>query len=143
MRSISGHLAGAHGFVVSNEPDSRPMGKRIYVGNLSFDTSEATLQEAFSRGGRQVTSVSMVTDRDTGRTRGFAFVEMANDGDAAAAIQEMNGAELDGRTLRVNEAEERRPRPGGGGGGGFGGRGGGGGGGGGFGNRGGGGRRSW
>jgi len=104
------------------------MGKRLYVGNLSFQTTEASIQNAFSQNGRQVTSVSLVMDRDTGRPRGFAFVEMASDGDAAAAIKEMNGAELDGRQLRVNEAEDKRPRPGGGG---FGGRGGGGGGGGG------------
>ncbi|MBL8734309.1 MAG: RNA-binding protein [Planctomycetes bacterium] len=111
------------------------MGKRLYVGNLSFNTTEATLSEAFSQGNLQVASVSVMLDRDTGRSRGFAFVEMANDQDAQAAIQAMNGAMLDGRALRVNEAEERQPRSGGGGGGGGGGfrggRGGGGGGGGG------------
>jgi RNA recognition motif-containing protein len=106
------------------------MGKRLYVGNLSFDTTEATLSEAFSQDNRKVSSVSVMMDRDTGRSRGFAFVEMANDGDAQGAIQAMNGKMLDGRSLRVNEAEERAPRSGGGGGGG-GHRGGGGGGGGG------------
>jgi RNA recognition motif-containing protein len=107
------------------------MGKRLYVGNLSFQTTEDTLAAAFGADGRQVASCSVMLDRDTGRSRGFAFVEMANDADAAAAIQAMNGAQLDGRALRVNEAEERKPRSGGGGGFGGGGRGGYGGGGGG------------
>lgn len=89
------------------------MSKRLYVGNLSFISTEATLTAAFERDGRKVASVSIVTDRDTGRPRGFAFVEMASDGDATAAIKAMDGAELDGRSIRVNEAE-RKPRPGGG-----------------------------
>jgi len=105
------------------------MGKRLYVGNLSYNTTEDGLATAFEQDGRQVSSVRVVTDRDTGRSRGFAFVEMANDGDAQSAIEAMDGVELDGRTLRVNEAEERRPRSGGGFGGGGGGYGGGGGGG--------------
>jgi RNA recognition motif-containing protein len=117
------------------------MGTRLFVGNLSFQTSEADLTAAFERDGRQVSSVSVVTDRDTGRPRGFAFVEMANESDAQAAIAALDGTELDGRTLRVNEAEERRPMGGGGrgGGGGGGGRGGGRSGGGGGGRR----RESW
>jgi RNA recognition motif-containing protein len=94
------------------------MGKRLYVGNLSFDSSEASLTAAFEQDGRKVSSVSIVTDRDTGRSRGFAFVEMASDSDANAAIKALDGAEVDGRTLRVNEAQERKPRGGGGGGGG-------------------------
>lgn len=102
------------------------MGRRLYVGNLSFDTTEATLSEAFGQGNLKVSSVSVMLDRDTGRSRGFAFVEMATDGDAQSAIQAMDGVTLDGRALRVNEAEERAPRSGGGGGGGH--RGGGGGG---------------
>lgn len=102
------------------------MGTRLYVGNLSFSTTDAALQAAFAQDGRQVSSVSVMLDRDTGRSRGFAFVEMATEADAQAAIQAMNGAEVDGRALRVNEAEERKPRSGGGG---FGGGGGGGGGG--------------
>src|SRR5262245_5272082 len=104
------------------------MGRRLYVGNLSFETTEATLTSAFEKDGRKVASVSIVTDRDTGRPRGFAFVEMASDADAQGAIKALDGSQVDGRTLRVNEAEERKPRSGGGGG--FGGdrRGGGGGG---------------
>ena len=94
------------------------MSKRLYVGNLSFTSTEATLTSAFERDGRKVASVSIVTDRDTGRPRGFAFIEMASDNDANAAIKAMDGAEVDGRTLRVNEAEQRKTRPGGGGGGG-------------------------
>ncbi len=106
------------------------MTKRLFVGNLSWDTQEDDLIAAFEQDGRSVTSARIMTDRDTGRPRGFAFVEMATEEDAQAAIQAMDGAEVDGRPLRVNEAEERRPRSGGGGGGG-GYRGGGGGGGGG------------
>jgi RNA recognition motif-containing protein len=102
------------------------MGKRLYVGNLSFNTTEDTLSAAFAADGRQVASCSIMLDRDTGRSRGFAFVEMASDTDAQAAIKAMDGAQVDGRALRVNEAEERKPRSGGGGGGGGGGYGGGG-----------------
>ena len=93
------------------------MGVRLYVGNLSFDSTEDSLAEAFGQDSRKVTSVSIVTDRDTGDSRGFGFVEMANDADAQAAIKAMDGAQLDGRTLRVNEAQERQSRGGGGGGG--------------------------
>lgn len=108
------------------------MGKRLYVGNLSFNTTDHSLEDAFGQDGRKVASVSVMLDRDTGRSRGFAFVEMDSDADAQAAIKAMDGFQLDGRPLRVNEAEERKPRTGGGGGGGYGGerRGGGGGGGG-------------
>jgi hypothetical protein len=98
------------------------MGTRLYVGNLSFQTTEESLRAAFGGDGRQVTEVKIMLDRDTGRSRGFAFVEMANDQDAQGAIQAMNGADLDGRPLKVNEAQ---PRQDGGGRGGFGGGGGG------------------
>ncbi len=108
---------------------------KIYVGNLSFNTSEDSLRALFEQHG-EVRSASMATDRDTGRPRGFGFVEMDDQGQAQAAIAALNGVELDGRQLTVNEA---RPKPagggfgggGGGGRGGYGGRGGGGGGGGG------------
>jgi RNA recognition motif-containing protein len=119
------------------------MGTRLYVGNLSFHTTPETLREAFGQLG-EVSDVHLVSDRETGRSRGFAFVTMGTAEEAAKAISEMDGATLDGRPLRVNEAEERQSR-GGGGGGGFGGGGGGGGrrggGGGGFGGGGGGGGR--
>ena len=101
------------------------MSSRLYVGNLSFDTTEETIAEAFGQDSRRVKEVSVVMDRDTGRPRGFAFVEMANDSDAQSAMQAMDGFQLDGRELRVNEAEERQQR-GGGGGVGYGGGGGGG-----------------
>lgn len=102
------------------------MGTRLYVGNLSFDTTEETVRAAFAADGREVTEVFLVTDRMTGRPRGFGFVTMATPADATAAIEAMNGKTLDGRTLTVNEAREREPRfGGGGGGGGFGGGGGG------------------
>ena len=97
------------------------MGTRLYVGNLSFDTTEDSLNKALSADGRGVKEVNLVLDRDTGRPRGFAFAEMANDNDAQAAIKALDGSELDGRNLKVNEAHERQPRSGGGGGGGGGG----------------------
>ena len=84
------------------------MGTRLYIGNLSFDSTEETLTAAFSQDSRQVSSVTIMTDRETGRSRGFGFVEMASEGDAQAAIEAMNGQEVDGRALRVNEAEERK-----------------------------------
>lgn len=105
--------------------------KNLYVGNLPFSTTEETLRAAFAQHGA-VSKVQIIMDRETGRPRGFAFVEMSDGGDQA--IQAMNGAQLEGRTITVNEA---RPREGGGGGGGRGGRGGYGGGGGGGGGRGG------
>ena len=91
------------------------MGNRLYVGNLSFNTNEADLVAAFEQDGRKVASAQVVMDRDTGRSRGFAFVEMATASDTQAAIKAMDGVQMDGRALRVNEAEERKPRTGGGG----------------------------
>ncbi|MHC4416385.1 MAG: RNA recognition motif domain-containing protein [Planctomycetota bacterium] len=90
---------------------------RIYVGNLSFQTTEQELNDLFAEHG-QVDSVSIITDRMTGRSRGFGFVEMSDDNEAKAAMDALNGAELSGRTLKVNEARERADRGGGGGGGG-------------------------
>lgn len=98
--------------------------KRLYVGNLSFNTTEDGVREAFGSYG-EVTSIHLVTDRDTGQPRGFGFVEMADEGAAQNAIDGLNGTQLDGRTLTVNEARPRPERGGGGGGGGGGGRGGG------------------
>jgi RNA recognition motif-containing protein len=118
------------------------MGNRLYVGNLSFDSTIESLRTAFSELG-EVTDVHIVTDRDTGRSRGFGFVTMGSAQEAQKAIEKMNGAVLDGRPLRVNEAEERQNRGGGGGFGGGGGGGGRGGGGGGRGGGGGGGRNRW
>lgn len=102
---------------------------RIFVGNLSYQTTEDQLSELFSQAG-EVESATIVTDRDTGRSRGFAFIEMDRDA-AAKAIQQFNGYELNGRAINVNEARPRPERGGFGGGGGGGGRGGYGGGGGG------------
>jgi RNA recognition motif-containing protein len=93
------------------------MSDRIYVGNLSFQTTSDSLREAFAQFG-QVTDAKVMTDRETGQARGFAFVTMGSAAEAAKAIAAMNGAMLDGRPLRVNEAEERQNRSGGGGGGG-------------------------
>ncbi len=114
----------------ANERQTNPMAKRLYVGNLAFQTTEDTLRAAFEADGRKVADVQLMLDRDTGRSRGFAFVEMVSDEDAQKAIGALNGQPLDGRPLRVNEAQDRAPRGGGGGGGGRGGYGGGGGGGG-------------
>lgn len=114
------------------------MGKRLYVGNLSFNTTKQTLENEFSKFGA-VSDVHLVTDRETGQSRGFAFVTMDNPAEADAATSALNGASLDGRPLKVNEAQERTPGGGGGGGRSFGGGGGGGFGGGGGGGRGGGG----
>jgi len=113
--------------------------KNIYVGNLSFQTDEETLRQAFAAFG-QVDNVNIVRDRDSGQPRGFAFVEMANDSEAETAMQQLNGSNLDGRNLTVNEARPKTDRGGGGGGGGRGFGGGGGGGRGGYGGGGGGGR---
>ena len=84
------------------------MGQRLYVGNLSFQTEENGLTDAFAADGRQVANVTIMADRETGRSRGFGFVEMASEEDAKQAIEAMDGQELDGRALRVNEAQ---PRP--------------------------------
>src|SRR6202046_1919647 len=88
--------------------------KNIYVGNISFQTTEQDLDAAFSAYG-QVDRVQIVKDRESGQSRGFAFVEMSNNADADKAMAALNGAELSGRTLTVNEARPREPRPGGGG----------------------------
>ncbi len=108
------------------------MATKVYVGNLPFGVNGEQLRTLFEEGGHEVLEVKIVTDRDTGRPRGFAFVDMANQEDAQTVISSLNGRELEGRALTVNMAREREPRRGGpgrgGGGGGFG-RGGGGGGG--------------
>ena len=84
----------------------------IYIGNLSFDTTEESLRQAFEGYG-EVSTVSIVTDRYTGKSRGFGFVEMASKGEAQAAIAGLNGQELDGQTLNVNEARPRSEKSGG------------------------------
>ena len=102
------------------------MGRKLYVGNLPYSATEQSLREAFAASGT-VDSVSLITDRDTGQSKGFAFVEMSSDSEAQTATQNLNGTMLDGRQIKVNEAKprEERPRNGGGyGGGGGGGRGG-------------------
>jgi RNA recognition motif-containing protein len=89
------------------------MGNRLYVGNLPFSATTETLRQAFASSG-DVADVHIVTDRESGQSRGFGFVTMGNAHEAANAIATMNGANLDGRALRVNEAEERPQRSGGG-----------------------------
>lgn len=90
------------------------MSMKLYVGNLSFDTSSADLQTLFAQAGT-VESVSLIEDRETGRSRGFGFVEMSTKDEGAAAIQQFNGKEVGGRALNVNEAKPRENRGGGGG----------------------------
>jgi RNA recognition motif-containing protein len=97
--------------------------KNIFVGNLSFNTNEDELRQAFEAYG-QVDRVSIMTDRDTGRSRGFGFVEMASNEDGDKAITALNGSQVGGRTINVNEARPKTERGGGGGGGGYGGGGG-------------------
>ena len=97
------------------------MGTRLYVGNLSYNVTEPELRDVFGEGGRNVVEVKIVLDRDTGRPRGFAFVEMGSDQEASQVIETLNGREIQGRPINVSEARERAPRGGGGGGGGFGG----------------------
>jgi cold-inducible RNA-binding protein len=100
------------------------VGKKLYCGNLSYDTSDSELEQLFSEFG-QVRSAQVIMDRDTGRSKGFAFVEMNSDAEASAAITGLNMREINGRALTVNEARPREERSGGrgGGGGGGGGRG--------------------
>jgi len=95
------------------------MATKIYVGNLSYDTTETQIRDAFTATG-EVESVSLIIDRDTGRSKGFAFVEMTNDAEAKSAIEQLNGTEVDGRTMNISEARPREER-GGSRGGGFGG----------------------
>lgn len=90
------------------------MGRKLYVGNLPYSATEETLRETFSRCGT-VDSANMITDRDTGRSKGFGFVEMSSDSEAQTAIQELNGSTLEDRQIKVNEAKPRAPRGGGGG----------------------------
>ena len=93
------------------------MGKRIFVGNLPFSANDQVLNDTFAQYG-VVESAKVIVDRATGRSKGFGFVEMATDAEAATAIEKLNGAEYEGRSITVNEAREMQPREGGGGGGG-------------------------
>ena len=85
------------------------MGTRLYVGNLSYNVTEPELRDAFAEEGRNVVEVKVVMDRDTGRPRGFAFVEMGSDQEAAAAISSLTGRDIQGRAINVSEARERAP----------------------------------
>lgn len=91
------------------------MSMKLYVGNLAFETSSSDLQTMFAQAGT-VESVSLIEDRETGRSRGFGFVEMSTKEEGAAAVAQFNGKDVDGRTLKVNEAKPRENRGGGGGG---------------------------
>jgi RNA recognition motif-containing protein len=86
------------------------MGKRLYIGNLPYNMTDAELEGVFAQAG-DVVDATVVIDRETGRSRGFGFVEMADDNGAAAAVQQLNGAQVGGRTLRVAEANPRPSRP--------------------------------
>lgn len=90
------------------------MGKRIFVGNLPFSATDQVLMDTFAQYGT-VESAKVITDRATGRSKGFGFVEMGSDAEAVTAIEKLNGAEYEGRSITVNEAREMQPREGGGG----------------------------
>ncbi len=94
------------------------MGKKLYVGNLPFSATDQILMDTFSEVGH-VDSAKIIMDRETGRSKGFGFVEMSSDAEATAAIDRFNGADYDGRPMTVNEAKPMAPREGGGGGGGY------------------------
>ena len=96
------------------------MAKKLFVGGLSWDTTDDGLRQAFASHG-EITEAKVITDRDTGRSRGFGFVTFTQDEDAKKAISQMDGTSLDGKTIKVNEAQEKSPRRGGRSGGGFGG----------------------
>ena len=93
------------------------MGRKLYVGNLPYSATQESLQGTFSQCG-EVDSVNVITDQGTGQSKGFAFVEMSSDSEAQKAIQELNGASIDGREIKVNEAKPKAPRDNRGGGGG-------------------------
>ncbi len=95
------------------------MGQRLYVGNLPFSANDQQIRELFAQNGRTVNEVKLITDRETGRPKGFGFVEMGSGEEADGAIRDLNGHELDGRALTVNEAKERTGGGGHRGGGGF------------------------
>src|SRR6266498_502963 len=107
-RSLSGETP-------KGEKVKKQMSMKLYVGNLAFETSSNDLQTLFAQAGT-VESVSLIEDRETGRSRGFGFVEMSTKEEGAAAVQQFNGKDLGGRTLKVNEAKPREDRGGGGGG---------------------------
>ena len=96
------------------------MAKKLFVGGLSWDTTDDGMRQAFASYG-EITEAKVITDRDTGRSRGFGFVTFARDEDAKTAISKVDGTSLDGKTIKVNEAQEKSPRRGGRSGGGFGG----------------------
>jgi RNA recognition motif-containing protein len=96
------------------------MAKKLFVGGLSWDTTDDGLRQAFQSHG-EITEAKVITDRETGRSRGFGFVTFAEDENAKAAISKLDGSSLDGKTIKVNEAQEKSPRGGGRSGGGFGG----------------------
>jgi RNA recognition motif-containing protein len=96
------------------------MAKKLFIGGLSWDTTDDGLRQAFASYG-EITEAKVITDRDTGRSRGFGFVTFSQDDDAKTAISKMDGTSLDGKTIKVNEAQEKSPRRGGRSGGGFGG----------------------
>lgn len=98
--------SAAEAMHASREESETTMGTRLYVGNLPYDVDETQLRGLFEKDGRQVSEVKIIMDRDTGRPRGFAFVEMGSQADASGAISALNGTELGGRALTVNEARD-------------------------------------
>jgi RNA recognition motif-containing protein len=122
VADLGSNRSAGRGFSAGSCVRGRSMQNRLFVGNLPFSASDDAIRELFSAHG-EVAKVTVVTDRETGRPRGFAFVEMTSDADAARAVRECDGTDFGGRGLRVNIAEPRESRGGGGGGGGGGNRG--------------------
>ena len=116
MFSAIGRALTERGLHLAAQAEEREnMSKKLFVGGLSWDTNDNSLKDAFAQYG-EVTEAKVITDRDSGRSRGFGFVTLADENDATKAIDAMNGAELDGRSLTVNEARDRSDNRGGGGG---------------------------
>ena len=111
FRFVEAHLVQSFSFLLTAGKGTYKMSMKLYVGNLSFQTSREDLQQLFSQAGT-VESVNVIEDRDTGRSRGFAFVEMSSTEEGNAAIQQFNGHDVGGRTLNVNEAKAREDRGG-------------------------------
>ena len=113
-KPTNGHVLGAEDFNILLKEEEN-MGNKLYVGGLPYSVTEGRLQEMFAAHGT-VESAKVITDRDTGQSRGFGFVDMGSGGEAQRAIQALNGTDMDGRTLVVNEAKPMERRDGGGGG---------------------------
>lgn len=116
QRELSEPVRNRRGETTQNEREEhQAMASKLFVGNLSYSTTNESLRTAFETEGFTVTDAVVITDRDTGRSRGFGFVTVGSDGEAAEATEKLNGTSVDGREIRVDSARERQGRGGGGG----------------------------